>query len=143
VTPVALNSYIQAIAADGKYCPPHFINTSQNLQFTINNFQCRQINIAQKNLDLVKTGMQSACTTGGTAYTFFDFSAKHAGQTVACKTGTAEVGVVGDPNAWFTFFTPIENPQIVTTIVFEKAGQGSQVAGPVARKIADYYFQNQ
>ena len=39
------------------------------------------------------------------------------------------------------FFTPVENPQIVATILVEKGGQGSQVAGPIARKIADFYFQ--
>lgn len=131
VTPIELNSYIQAIGSNGRYCPPHFLDVSQN---------CRQIQIKQNNLDLVKEGMQAACTTGGTAYTFFDFSEKHSGISVACKTGTAEVGTVGEPNAWFTFFAPIESPKIVTTIVFEKGGQGSQVAGPVARKIADYYF---
>jgi penicillin-binding protein 2 len=131
VTPVELNSYIQAIASNGRYCPPHFAGMSP----------CRQIPIAQNNLDLVKEGMQGACTSGGTAYTFFDFSDKHGGQSIACKTGTAEVGSIGTPNAWFTFFSPIDKPQIVTTIVYEKGGEGSVVAGPIARKIADYFFQ--
>lgn len=135
VTPIELNTYIAAIANDGKICQPRFASFGSPI--------CRQINIAQKNLDLVKKGMQEACLTGGTAYTFFDFGAKNNGQTVACKTGTAEVGVVGEPNAWFTFFSPIAKPQIVATIVFEKGGEGSQVAGPVARKIADYYFQTE
>jgi penicillin-binding protein 2 len=132
VTPIELNTYISAIANNGKLCKPSFMVSDSPI--------CRQITISKGSLDLVKEGMEAVCATGGTAYTFFDFSAKHEGTTVACKTGTAEVGVSGDPNAWFTFFSPIENPQIVTTIVFEKGGQGSQVAGPVARKIADYVF---
>lgn len=135
VTPIELNSYIAAIAANGKYCIPHLLLNSGN-------FPCRQIHIAQNNLDLVKKGMIDACSTGGTGYTFFDFGAKHNGQTLACKTGTAETGVNGIPNAWFTFFTSVDNPQLVTTVVFEKAGQGSDVAGPVARQIADYYFSS-
>jgi len=135
VTPIELNTYIAAIANNGKLCQPQFILSGSPI--------CHQINIAQKNLDLVKEGMQGACALGGTAYTFFDFGAKHDGLTVACKTGTAEVGADGTPNAWFTFFSPIEKPQIVTTMVFEKGGEGSQVAGPVARKIADYYFQTE
>jgi penicillin-binding protein 2 len=135
VTPVELNTYIAAIADDGEFCQPWF--NSSNMPV------CHRINVSQKNLDLIKEGMQGACTSGGTAYTFFDFGSKHNGQTVACKTGTAEVGVVGEPNAWFTFFSPINKPQIVATIVFEKGGEGSQVAGPVARKIADYYFQTE
>jgi penicillin-binding protein 2 len=135
VTPIELNTYISAIANNGKLCQPQFISSGSPI--------CRQINIAQNNLDLVKEGMQAACATGGTAYTFFDFGQKHDGQSVACKTGTAEVGTVGIPNAWFTFFTPVDKPQIITTIVFEKGGEGSGVAGPVARKIADYYFQTE
>lgn len=132
VTPVELNTFISTIANKGSLCQPSFVFS--------NSPSCRETKVSQENLNLVKKGMEAACTTGGTAYTFFDFSAKHGGTTVACKTGTAEVGAAGEPNAWFTFFSPIENPQIVTTIVFEKGGQGSQVAGPVARKIADYVF---
>lgn len=141
VTPIELNTYIEAIAENGRLCTPQFIFSNSPI--------CRQISIAQNNLDLVKQGMQDACspaTAGmseGTGYTFFDFPAKHGGQIVACKTGTAEVGADGTPNAWFTFFSPIESPKIITTIVYEKGGQGSEVAGPVARKIADYYFQSE
>jgi penicillin-binding protein 2 len=142
VTPIELNTYISAIADNGLLCPPHFLVAESgiiNSQFPI--FKCKQLQIAQNNLDLVKEGMQDACASGGTAYTFFDFTDKHGGATIACKTGTAEVGTVGIPNAWFTFFTPVDKPQIITTIVYEKGGEGSEVAGPVARKIADYYFQ--
>ena len=132
VTLIELNTFISAIANNASLCKPQFISSDSP--------KCNQIKVSQDNLDLVKKGMEAACTTGGTAYTFFDFGSKHNGTTVACKTGTAEVGVSGDPNAWFTFFSPIDSPKIVTTIVFEKGGQGSQVAGPVARKIADYVF---
>jgi cell division protein FtsI/penicillin-binding protein 2 len=33
--------------------------------------------------------------------------------------------------------------QIVATILIESGGEGSSVAGPIARKIADYYFASQ
>jgi penicillin-binding protein 2 len=132
VTPIELNTFISAIANNGKICEPHFLLKDSSI--------CNEIKVTQKNLDLVKEGMKAACDSGGTAYTFFDFGEKNKGATVACKTGTAEVGETGEPNAWFTFFSPIENPQVVATIVFEKGGQGSQIAGPVARKIADYVY---
>lgn len=134
VTPLELNTYISAIAANGNLCQPRF---NQEIPLV-----CKKLGVTQTNLDLVKEGMKEACTTGGTAYTFFDFSSKYGGTTVACKTGTAEVGTDGDPHAWFTFFAPIDNPEIVTTILIEKGGQGSSVAGPIARKIADFYFQS-
>jgi penicillin-binding protein 2 len=144
VTPIEINRFISAIASDGKLCNPHFIDTtSQNFQFPIFNFQCSQLDIKKENLDLVKQGMEAACTEGGTAFTFFDFPQKHNGTIVACKTGTAEVGTDGIPHAWFTMFAPADNPEIVATVLVERGGEGSSIAGPIARKIADYYFASQ
>ena len=132
VTPIELNTYISAIGGDGRFCTPSFLLLGSPI--------CRQIDVSQNDIDLVKEGMTEACKEGGTAYTFFDFPAKHGGATVACKTGTAEVGTDGIPHAWFTLFTPSDKPKVVVTILFERGGQGSTVAGPVARKIVDYYY---
>ena len=132
VTPIGINTFISALANNGILCTPHFLKL---------NYKCSNLGIKTENLDLVKEGMIQACLSGGTAYTFFDFAATHGGTQVACKTGTAEVGIDGTPHAWFTFIAPEDNPQIVATILIEQGGQGSQVAGPIARKIADYYFQ--
>lgn len=135
VTPIEINNYISGIATGGRICKPRFnLESSQN---------CRTVNISSVNVDLIKQGMEAACSEGGTAYTFFDFTQKHKSVNVACKTGTAEVGTDGIPHAWFTFFAPAENPQIVATVLIEKGGEGSSVAGPIARKIADYYFTSQ
>jgi penicillin-binding protein 2 len=131
VTPIELNTFITAFAAGGKLCKPHFYGDGS----------CQQVQVHKENLDSIKEGMVQACSSGGTAYTFFDFLDHYGGTQVACKTGTAEVGADGEPHAWFTFFAPAEDPQIVTTILIERGGQGSQVAGPIARDIANYYFQ--
>lgn len=132
VSPIEINTYISAISSGGTLCQPKF-NMYKNPI-------CRKLKVSQVNLDLVKKGMKDACTEGGTAYTFFDFTGKYGGVDVACKTGTAEVSVDGNPHAWFTFFAPIDKPQIVATVLIERGGQGSSEAGPIARKIADYYF---
>lgn len=134
LTPMEINTYISSIAANGNLCQPKFNNESSS--------KCKRINVNQNNINLVKEGMEDACTTGGTAYTFFDFAGSHNGINVSCKTGTAEVATDGTPHAWFSFFAPSSNPQIVATILIEHGGQGSSVAGPIARKIADYYFQS-
>lgn len=136
MTPVEVNTYISGIANNGLICPPHFLITDKE------EFKCKQIGVNKNNIDLIKEGMKAACSDGGTAYTFFDFSAKHNSQTVACKTGTAEVGADGIPHAWFTLFSPANDSKIILTVLVERGGQGSQVAGPVARKIVDYYFEN-
>lgn len=132
VSPIEINTYISAIPAGGMLCEPRF-NMSKTPV-------CQKVKVSQSSLDLVTKGMEDACSEGGTGYTFFDFPEKHGGIKVACKTGTAEVSADGTPHAWFTFFAPSEKPQIVTTILIEKGGQGSNIAGPIAREIADYYF---
>lgn len=132
ITPAEENAYIEAIASNGNLCQPRFDQGSPA--------KCTRIDIRQNNLEQVVEGMKEACENGGTAYTFFDFPAKHNGQTIACKTGTAETASDGTPHAWFVLFSPIENPKVVATILVEHGGQGSQVAGPIARKIMDYYF---
>lgn len=130
-TPIEINTYISAISADGRICTPKILQGES---------ACKTVEVKKENLDFVKEGMRQACEQGGTAYTFFDFAATHGGNEVGCKTGTAEVGVTGEPHAWFTLFAPLNTPQIVVTVLVEKGGQGSQVAGPIARKIVDYYF---
>ena len=77
---------------------------------------------------------------------------------VGCKTGTAEFG---DPqnhtHAWFTSFAPLpdhyipdeikagENyidgsPELTITVLVEGAGEGSNVAAPIAKKIYEEWF---
>ena len=133
VTPLGINTYISAIAADGKLCKPHFAGEAE----------CEQLNLEKENLELIKKGMTGVCSQGGTGYTFFDFAAKHDGIEVACKTGTAESSTDDtEPHAWFTFFLPAGAggpPGIVATILVEKGGEGSKVAGPIARQIADVW----
>jgi len=80
---------------------------------------------------------------------------------VACKTGTAEFGLsVGSGNlkthAWFTAFAPLPagvptegapdnkiisgEPEISVTVLIEGAGEGSDKAAPVAKKILEEWF---
>jgi penicillin-binding protein 2 len=122
ITPIELNMMTQAIATDGEYCKPTLSSEAKG--------DCRSIDIEKENFDLVKEGMKEACAAGGTGYTFFDFV-----PVVGCKTGTAEVGVGDDTHAWFTLFSPFERPEIVVTVLVEKGGEGSKVAGPIARSI--------
>ncbi|MCX7997250.1 MAG: penicillin-binding transpeptidase domain-containing protein [Patescibacteria group bacterium] len=60
---------------------------------------------------------------------------------LGCKTGTAESMPGRKPHAWFTVFAPYEDPEILITVLFEEAGQGSEVAAPVARELLRLYFE--
>jgi penicillin-binding protein 2 len=134
ITPIGIHTALEAIANGGKLCTPHLNSEVQDDK------ACKSLDINSENIDLIKEGMKKACSQGGTAYTFFDFKDK-TGIDVACKTGTAQVGTQDDTHAWFTAFAPIEEPEIVVTILIEKGGEGSKIAGPIARQIFDFWFK--
>ena len=129
---------ISSIANNGKYCTSHVVGTDKLLGI---DKTCSEIGIDQENLDLVKKGMQGACSQGGTGYTFFDFNQK-TGKDLGCKTGTAE-DIGGEPHAWFVAYAPLDSPEIITTVMIENGGEGSKVAGPIAREIFNYWFNIQ
>jgi len=126
VTPIGLHRANLAIASDGSLCDLKIADTPN----------CQKINIKKENLELVKQGMTNACITGGTGFTFFDFAEKHNGLKVACKTGTAETNDDQKTHAWFT----ASAKDLMITVMVEKSGEGSKVAGPIAREIFDKYF---
>jgi penicillin-binding protein 2 len=58
---------------------------------------------------------------------------------VAAKTGSAEF-IGKQPFSWFASYAPANDPQYVAVSVVEEAGFGSQVSGPVVRRIMDELF---
>jgi len=58
---------------------------------------------------------------------------------VAGKTGTAQ-NPGTQPHAWFAAIAPYKAPQIALAIVLENAGEGSTVAGPIARNALRTYL---
>ncbi|MBU0998347.1 hypothetical protein KJ570_02360 [Patescibacteria group bacterium] len=128
VTPAEINIETSVIANNGKKCDLTIASKETNKN-------CEDLKIKSDYLSQVKEGMVEACSAGGTGYTFFDFEPK-----VACKTGTAETNVDGKTHAWFTVFGPSDYPEIVATILVEGGGEGSSIAGPIARNIFDFWF---
>ncbi len=78
------------------------------------------------------------------------------GLTVAGKTGTVQVvsgkryqGLKEEDipykyrsHGWFTCFAPAEDPEIAVTVLIEHGLHGGSVAGPVAKKILEKYFED-
>jgi len=155
-TPLQVNTWTQAIANAGTEYVPHLLKSqppkikSQNL-------------LDNHSSDLIKEGMIEACSPGGVAWPLFNYMVKNPKLAIdnknilavpissgsadmrqvvlACKTGTAETGDPNaNPHAWITLFAPAYNPQIIITVLEENGGEGSNIAGPIAKEILNYWF---
>jgi len=129
-TPLQINLMTSVIANGGKLCQPMVAeNTSVN---------CQDLKLKLETVTLVKEGMAGVCSSGGTAFPFFDFQ-----PPIGCKTGTAEFGdPEGKTHAWLTAFGPLENSEISVTVLVERGGEGSYVAAPIAKKVMEKFFKN-
>ena len=143
VTPLQIVNLTSYVANGGTLYQPHLVSSivsSQDNKLIMENkpkIMAKDLT-KPENLALVQRGMKEACSQGGTGWPFFDFGQKYDVE-VGCKTGTAEHGVA-NPHAWFTVFAPFTNPEIALTVLVEQGGEGSSVAGPIAKEILGWYF---
>ncbi|TCK98209.1 cell division protein FtsI/penicillin-binding protein 2 [Natranaerovirga hydrolytica] len=83
---------------------------------------------------LISELMQSVVTEGTAT------SLNNLNYTVAGKTGTAEHKEGARPHSWFVGFAPVENPEIVVSIIVESSGTGGQYAVPIAKRMFETYL---
>ncbi len=160
-TPLQVNAWTDVIANNGVQCRPT-IKKVTNSKYQ--SPTCKSLDIHKETISLITQGMQEACATGGTGWPLFDFHVQATASAamtyipVACKTGTAEFGdTTGKPHAWFTVFAPIPeqynsslkesgktiisgDPELAISVLVEGAGEGSDQASPVAKKILEAWF---
>lgn len=166
-TPLQVNAWTAVLANNGTLCQPSVVKSEKCKVKSFDKAQDKSEKFLKKEtIDLIKKGMREACAPGGTGWPLFEFRAQnpnlviddknffeaHVGTSsaviqdfvhipVACKTGTAEFGDPKDrTHAWFTAFAPIEDPEIVVTVLVEAGGEGSNVAAPIAKKIFEGWF---
>jgi len=144
VTPLQMATAIAAVANGGNLLKPYFVdrvmdasgNTLQQTKPQV----VRATFISPANLAIVRQGMLMVTQDAhGTACCRIKADVP---VLVAGKTGTAEVGTTAKPalESWFTSFSPYNDPQIVTVVFLEKAGEGATYAAPATREILKYYY---
>jgi len=109
-----------------------------------------KVAVDPKNIDIVKQGMVDVTLPGGTAARV----GNNAGYSIAAKTGTAQVvGIKQNEkynestmnarhldHALFIAYAPAEDPTIAVAVIVENGRHGGSTAGPIARKVMDYYL---
>jgi penicillin-binding protein 2 len=140
VSPLQMAGYCMALANSGTYYQPHLVKFFKNPntgELITVSFKKRELEVDQKNFDLVRQGMYLVVNGSGTA---------HAIRTpvvdIAGKTGTAQ-NPHGRDHSWFIAFAPYENPKIAICVLVENAGFGAAVAAPIAQRLIIKYLTGQ
>ncbi|WP_153098824.1 penicillin-binding protein 2 [Paraburkholderia hayleyella] len=142
------------LANNGVLMKPHLVKEVENpltrdTHLTVPK-ESGRIDISQEDIDVVKRGMENVnMNPSGTGYKVF----ANAPYTSAGKTGTAQVfSLQGGKyhghaiaehlrdHALFIAFAPVEKPKIAVALIVENGGWGAQAAGPVARRVLDFYL---
>jgi len=154
VTPLQLAQATAILANNGVAMKPHLVAQIQNSLTGKRHISPPvvqdKITLNPDNMDIVRRGMVDVTLPGGTAASI----GANAGYSIAAKTGTAQViGIKQNEkynehtinerhrdHALFIAFAPAEDPQIALAVIVENGGHGGSAAGPIARKVMDYYL---
>ncbi|MDP2927176.1 MAG: penicillin-binding protein 2 [bacterium] len=94
----------------------------------------RQLPIDEKNLKVVREGMRDGVIYGS-ASTLNSLPIK-----AAAKTGTAQTPRSDYYHNWVTVFAPVDDPQIVLTVMIEDVPGVRAAVLPVAKETLEWYF---
>ena len=140
------------LANDGVVMKPHLVKEVENpiskaIRVTVRD-PSDKIAVKQADVDFIKRAMEGVVTTGTGSKIF-----RGAPYQAAGKTGTAQVYSLQGANyshsaiaerlrdhALFIAFAPADHPTIAVALIVENGGWGAESAGPIARKVLDYYL---
>lgn len=145
VSPLQVAVAFQVIANGEKIYRPHLLKKilPQNKECFFSSSEIVKTPIILKEnflakswLKIIKEGMKEAVSSpAGSAFLLHDLPVK-----VAAKTGTAQISEKDLYHNWLIVFGPIENPEILLSLVVEKVRGTRIVAQKAAREILTWYF---
>ncbi len=149
VTPLAVARYIAALVNGNKVLETHVVKEVRSPEGEVlheTRPAYRQLDIKESHTEAVKEGMRRVVYQeggpGGRGTAVRTFEGMDPRITLGGKTGTAQIysDTPEKNNAWFTAFTPYEEPEIAVVVAIPN-GKTSGNASPIARRIIEEYYK--
>ena len=146
VTPLQVVDFVAALGNGGTLYTPQVIEKiappDGDPTYTFAPKVKGKLPVSEQNLKYIQEAMRMvvASPRGTAHYTFSGMSIPIYG-----KTGTAQTSYQ-NPHAWFAGYTDAKNPakpDVAIVVMLEYAGEGSEWAAPVFRRIVELYYNGQ
>lgn len=140
-TPMQLAVYLSTLVNGGTRYQAHYVkgiaaHDNPKPRFSLVGTVLDKIALDEETHATLIDAMREVAENGSATRVFRGY-----GVSVGAKTGTAEVGDGGSPNAVFAGFAPLNNPQLLAVSIIENGASGTS-AGLCVRDVFDAWFAN-
>lgn len=138
-TPMQLAVYLSTLVNGGTRYQAHYVkgiaeHDDENPRFSVAGTVIEKIALDEETHETLIAAMREVAENGSATRVFRGY-----GVSVGAKTGTAEVGDGGSPNAVFAGFAPLNNPELLAVSIIENGASGTS-AGLCVRDVFDAWF---